>query len=112
MEVGSNTPEWRQDWTCCASYVSGGGGNKGDERGSARRGRRAGGRVHKKKEMGGQYEDEAQESRADQMLGKGETHSAQRRRALHDATTTRKRGTTDPDTGDVCRARSEMTQHA
>jgi len=55
--------------------VSDGGGNKGEERGSARQGRRAGGRVtkrrRKEREMGGvRYGDEARESRADRILEK------------------------------------------
>jgi len=44
--------------------------------------------------------------------GKGATHNAQRRRALHDAAATRKRDDNGPDTDGVRRARSEMTQHA
>ena len=46
------------------------------------------------------------------MLGKGEVHSAQRWRALHDAAATQKWDATDPDTDGVRRARNEITQHA
>ena len=66
----------------------------------------------RKGEGGSGTRDEAWESRADRMLGKGEAHSAQRQRALHDAAATRKWDATDPDTGGVCRTCSEMTQHA
>jgi len=58
------------------------------------------------------YGDNGAGQRADRMLGKGEAHSAQKWRALHDAAATRKQGAIGPDTGGVCRARSEMTQHA
>ena len=66
----------------------------------------------KEREGGVWYEGRGMrlESRPD--AGKGATHNAQRWRALHDAAATRKWGATDPDTGGVCRARSEMTRHA
>ena len=66
----------------------------------------------KREKWGGSGTGTRRESGADRMLEKGATHSTQRRRALHDAVATRKWGTTDPDRGGVCRARSEMTQHA
>ena len=44
--------------------------------------------------------------------GKGATHSAQRRCALHDAAVTRKWDDNGPDTDGIRRARSEMTHHA
>ena len=76
-------------------------GNKGEERGSARRGRRAGGRVTKRRRKregnGGVWYGEQRcgvESRPD--AGKGEVHSAQRWRALHDAAATRKWRAKDP----------------
>ena len=55
--------------TWCASCASGGGGNKGEERGSSRRGRRAGDHVPQKKkerrgkgEMGGPVRETRHES--------------------------------------------------
>ena len=44
--------------------------------------------------------------------GKGATHSAQRRCALHDAAVTRKQDDNGPDIDGVRRARSEITRHA
>ena len=71
------------------------------EGGSARRGRRAGGRVTKRRRKregnGGVWYGERRcgvDSRPD--AGKGEVHSAQRWQALHDAAATRKRGAKDP----------------
>ena len=67
----------------------------------------------KEREMGGVRYGERRcgvESRPD--AGKGEVHSAQRWRALHDAASTQKWDATDPDTNGVRRARSEITRHA
>ena len=83
--------------------------------GSARRGRRAGDHVHKRRKEGGEggvrYGERrcGAESRPDAR--KGKVHSAQGRRALHDIAVTRKRDDNGPDIDGVRRARSEMTQH-
>ena len=50
----------------------------------------------KEREGGSDTRDEAWGSRADWMPGKGEMHSAQRRRVRHDAVATREQGAKDP----------------
>jgi len=133
IEVGSNTPEVGAvgmeytDGACYGDKVGNmacflrerrRGGNKGEERGSARRGRRAAvvstkRRKEGKWKWGGVWYRErwcGVGSRPNAR--KGKVHSAQGRRALHDVAVTRKRDDNGPDIDGVHRARSEITRHA
>ena len=100
--------------TWCASCTSGKGGNKGDERGSAQRGRRAGGHVTKRRKKGkGKWGVWYGERRC----GAGSRPDARKRKSAQCARTASaarccghtKTESSRPDIDSVCRARSEMT---
>ena len=110
------------DGSCCGDKVGYGvllaraSGGRIRERGGdscGREGVRA--TVSPKEEKGGrgvQYGDESEDREPIGCREKGEAHSTRGRRVLHDLAATREQGANGPNTDNVRRARSEITQHA